>query len=124
VCALLQIGPDYPSNDAALRPKRPVSPTEIDTGDARRKELIREQIEAIIQPIVPPRDSPGERFLREERHVDTTVIADVLGRTEAIGWHPAVYFNKKGHPLHGQRLGCIVGIMSDPNAFDDVETAR
>jgi hypothetical protein len=30
----------------------------------------------------------------------------------------------KGHPLYGQRLGCIVGIMSDPYAFDDSETAR
>jgi hypothetical protein len=25
-----------------------------------------------------------------------------------------VYFNEPGHPLRGQRLGCIVGVMTDP----------
>ena len=32
----------------------------------------------------------------------------------AIGWHPAVYFNEPGHALHGRKLGCIVGVMTDP----------
>jgi hypothetical protein len=58
--------------------------------------------------------SPGERHLREERRIDTGQIADLLGSTHAIGWHPAVYFHEPGHPLHGQRLGCIVGVMTDP----------
>jgi hypothetical protein len=78
--------------------------------------------ERIIAGLVPVTGSPGERFLAIERKIDTDSIADVLGRTDAIGWHPAVYFNEPGdplrgipaHPLHGQRLGCIVGIMSDP----------
>jgi hypothetical protein len=48
------------------------------------------------------------------RHIDTYRIADVLERTDAIGWHPAVYFNHEGHELHGRKLGCIVGIMTDP----------
>jgi hypothetical protein len=28
--------------------------------------------------------------------------------------HPGVYFNAEGHPVHGRRLGCIIGIMTDP----------
>ena len=41
-------------------------------------------------------------------------IRDILERTDAIGWHPEVFFNEPGHPLHGQLLGCIVGVMTDP----------
>ena len=58
---------------------------------------------------------PRERYLSQDaRRIHTTAIADLLKRTDAIGWNPAVYFNEPGHPLHGQRLGCIVGIMTDP----------
>jgi hypothetical protein len=38
----------------------------------------------------------------------------VLERTDAIGWHPAVYFHEPGHELHGRCLWCIVAVMSDP----------
>jgi hypothetical protein len=63
--------------------------------------------------------TPGEVYLRDVRKIDVAAIADVLARTDAIGWHPAVYFNglsddRPPHPLHGQTLGCIVGIMTDP----------
>jgi hypothetical protein len=46
--------------------------------------------------------------------MDTDPIADVLERTDAVGWHPRVYFHQPDHPLHGRRLGCIIGIMTDP----------
>jgi hypothetical protein len=58
--------------------------------------------------------TPGERDLAKVRHIDVSAIRDVLQRTDAIGWHSAVYFNEPGHELHGQHLGCIVGIMTDP----------
>ena len=47
------------------------------------------------------------------------MIRRALETTAAVGWHPAVYFSQKDpdepfHELHGRRLGCIVGIMTDP----------
>jgi hypothetical protein len=61
---------------------------------------------------VPVRGTPGELYLREVRRIDCDLIADVLGRTDAIGWHPAVFFREDGHPLNGRSLGCIVGVMT------------
>src|SRR3984957_13927269 len=58
--------------------------------------------------------SPGETYFRDVRRIDTEAIADVLERIDAIGWHPAVYFNEPGHALHGRKLGCIIGVMTDP----------
>jgi hypothetical protein len=68
----------------------------------------------IVRETGPVRRSPGEQYLREIRQIDTDAIADVLERTDAIGWHPAVLFRKQGHALDGRRLGCIVGVMTDP----------
>ena len=68
----------------------------------------------IIREMRPVRGTRGERYLHEIRCIDTDPIADVLERSDAIGWHPAVYFNNRDHPLNGQRLGCIVGVMTDP----------
>ena len=69
---------------------------------------------AYIREMRPVRGTPGERYLGEIRRIDTDTIADVLERTDAIGWHPRVYFHEPGHPLHGQRLGCIISVMTDP----------
>ena len=84
---------------------------------------------AEMRPIV---GTPGEAYLRDIRKIDVAAIGefreiafleadgtwrkikDVLARTDTIGWHPAVYFNCPEHPLHGQKLGAIVGIMTDP----------
>jgi hypothetical protein len=67
----------------------------------------------IAAGLSPIRGSIGEAYLKEKRGIDTEAIADVLARVEAIGWHPSVYFNEEGHALHGRRLGCIVGTMTD-----------
>jgi Toprim domain/CHC2 zinc finger len=100
----------------APSPPPPTAP-ELEFQERRTRALVK----ACIREIVPVRGSPGERFLHVERKIDTEAISDVLERTNALGWHPSVYFNepeypKRGdppHPLHGQRLGAIIGIMSD-----------
>jgi hypothetical protein len=81
-----------------------------DDRDARALILAR-QIAFELRPIL---GSPGETYFRDVRRIDTEAIADVLERIDAIGWHPAVYFNEPGHALHGRKLGCIVGVMTDP----------
>jgi phage/plasmid primase-like uncharacterized protein len=103
--------------DDAQPPKRaPALRSKPVEGDA----FVRERIAAIIRELVPVRGTPGEAYLRETRKINTDAIGDVLERTDAIGWHPAVYFNEPGddepppNPLHGKRLGCMVGVMSDP----------
>ena len=68
---------------------------------------------------VPLRGTPGEAYLSETRRIDVDAIADLLEHVEAIGWHPSVFFNqpdstKPLHEFHGQRFGCIVGVMTDP----------
>jgi hypothetical protein len=52
-------------------------------------------------------------YFERLRKIDVAAIADVLKRTDAIGWHGSVYFKQSGHPLHGQRLGAIIGVMTD-----------
>jgi hypothetical protein len=71
-------------------------------------------IRRIVAGLTPVLGSLGERYLRQTRGIDTTAIADLLERTDAIGWDPSIYFNEPDHPLHGQKLGCIIGIMTDP----------
>jgi hypothetical protein len=68
----------------------------------------------ILKGLVPVLGTIGERYLRETRGIDVAAIEDMLAEPYAIGWHPGVYFNQPGHPLHGQRLGCIVAILTDP----------
>jgi len=75
---------------------------------------------AEIRPIIS--EPRAVAYLRDVRKIDVAAIEDVLSRTDAIGWHPSVYFNEpeypeRGdppHPLHGQKLGAIIGIMTDP----------
>jgi hypothetical protein len=82
--------------------------------ERRTESFVRDQIAAILHAIVPLKGTPGERYLREARDIDTAAIADMLERADAICWHPAVYFNQKGHELHGKRLGCLIGVLTDP----------
>jgi putative DNA primase/helicase len=78
--------------------------------EARRAKYIAQTV-AELQPII---GTPGERYLRETRRIDTSAIADVLKRTDAIGWHPSVLFREEGHALHDNRIGCIVAVLTDP----------
>jgi hypothetical protein len=98
---------------------------EEDPGEAARRArwwaFCRAVIEETVCGLTPVLGSPAEVFLRDERCIDTGLptIRRALETTAALGWHPAVYFSQKDpgepfHELHGRRLGCIVGIMTDP----------
>jgi hypothetical protein len=78
-----------------------------------------DSVRRYISGLVSIRGGPGEQYLRELPHqggrgIDVDAIADLLERTDAIGWHPAVFFHQEGHPLHKEHLGCIIGIFTDP----------
>jgi Toprim domain-containing protein/CHC2-type zinc finger protein len=98
--------------DATNEPAR-VRPTA--EPDAEEKDAFVERLIAdIVRKLVPVRRKPGEQYLSSVRKIDTGAIADVLERTDAIGWHPSVLFREQGHALDGRQLGCIVGVMTDP----------
>ena len=91
-------------------PRRPTQPSRDDDRIARVCACTRQ----IVSEIVPIVGTPGETYLRDVRRIDTSAIADVLERTDAIGWHPQVYFNEEGHALHDKRIGAIIAVMTDP----------
>ena len=76
--------------------------------------FVERLIADIVREIGPVHGTLGEQYFAEAREIDTHAIADVLERTDAIGWHPSVLFREPGHALDSQRLSCIVGVMTDP----------
>jgi hypothetical protein len=99
------------SEPAPSRPAPTATDAPRDDDRDARALMFARQTAFEMRPIL---GTPGERYLRDARKIVTSAIEDVLERTEAIGWHPAVYFNEPGHALHGRKLGCIVGVMTDP----------
>jgi hypothetical protein len=89
-------------------------PAKSPASDDERRARDLKSAKRIASEIRPLFSTDGERYLREKRCIDTTAVQDILARADAIGWHDAVYLNEPAHPLHGQRLGCIVGTMTDP----------
>jgi hypothetical protein len=88
---------------------------------ARKWAFLQEVVEETVFGLTPILGSPGETYLRDERCIDTSlpVIRRALETIAAVGWHPSVYFaqsdpNKPFHELHKRRLGCIVGVMTNP----------
>jgi hypothetical protein len=84
-----------------------------DAEDAAREAFIRRMVEKTVRGLVPIIGTPGEVYLRDERKIDTSAIADVLGSTAAIDWHPDCFFQEPGHRLDSHRLGAIVAVMTD-----------
>ena len=82
--------------------------------DYWRTDFVRSQIVKIVSELTPIIGTPGETYLRQRCGLDTTAILDMLERTDAIGWHSQVWFGDKSHPLHDQKLGAIIGVMTDP----------
>ena len=78
-----------------------------------RKESSAAKIVARLQPIA---GTPGETYLRDVRKIDVShwAIKRALEDVDALGWCERVYFREEGHELHGQWLGAIIGILTDP----------
>jgi DNA primase len=99
------------------KPREPERKPSLSPEEERLRDL--KSAARMVSQIVPVAGTAGEQYLRDIRKIDTSVIGDVLERTDAIGWHPAVYFNqpdpaKEHHELHGQRFGAIIAILTDP----------
>jgi hypothetical protein len=104
---------EYLTGERAPEPSRPApAATDAPRDDDRdaRALILARQIAFELRPIL---GSPGETCLRDARKIKTHAIEDVLELIDAIGWHPAVYFNEPGHALHGRKLGAIISVMTD-----------
>ncbi len=85
---------------------------------------IAANIVAEMRPLIS--EPRAVAYLRDARKIDVAAIEDVLKRTDALGWHGSLYFNEPHypepddppHPLHGQKLGAIIGIMTDAVTAD------
>jgi Toprim domain/CHC2 zinc finger len=102
--------------DATQAPQaRPrITPRAAGPEDKESDAIVTRLVAEIVREMVPVRSTPAEEYLRETRKIDTFAIADMIERTDAIGWHPSVLFRDKDHPLDSRRLGCIVSVMTDP----------
>jgi hypothetical protein len=81
--------------------------------DAALAAFVRRMVDKTIRGLAPLIGTPGEAYLRDVRKINTAAIADVLGSTAAIGWHPECFFREDGHRLDQRNLGCIVAVMTD-----------
>jgi hypothetical protein len=107
-------GPSAPRERPARRVATPKSEDE-----ERREAFGRRERAAIVSELEPVFGSRGESYFRETRRIDVDAVADVLERTDAIGWRSWLRFDqpdpaKPFHERHRKYFGCIVGVMTDP----------
>ena len=102
------------NNKTAPTTRRP-RPEELATkaAEQKRQQFIEATAAEIIAGIVPVRGTLAERYLGDQRRIDVEKLRDILERTDAIGFHNAVYLKEPGHPLHGQFLPAIIAIQTD-----------
>lgn len=100
----------------------PSHPSAKPTTDSAKRDL--DWAARYVREMVPVARSPvAMAYLEVVRKMTGAAVrlADVLERDDEIGWHSAVYLNEPGepergippHPLHGQKLGAIIGVMTD-----------
>jgi Toprim domain/CHC2 zinc finger len=117
--------------DAGTPNRRQPTPAEIAAREARETKRRREEAQEaarnassaakIIARLQPVAGTPGETYLRDVRKIDVSrpAIRRVLEGVEALGWCERTCFwqpdpNKPLHEFHGQWLGAIIGILTDP----------
>ena len=91
----------------------PAAPDALRDDDRDARALMfAKQIASKMRPIL---GTPGERYLRDVRKIDTSAIEDVLERTDAVGWHPCILLHeRRATRSHGRGLGAIIAVMTDP----------
>jgi hypothetical protein len=101
--------------EIAAREAREAERRQAEAEERKRGEASAAKIVARLQPIA---GTPGETYLRDVRKIDVSHLAirRVLEDVETLGWCERICFKQEGHELHGQRLGAIIGILTDPVA--------
>jgi hypothetical protein len=119
------------SEDAGTSARRHTTPDENKARDERGADEQRVAAEEkarndgsaakILVRLQPVAGTPGETYLREVRRIDVThwAIRRALTDVETLGWSERTYFRQEDpgkmlHEFHGQQLGAIIGILTDP----------
>jgi hypothetical protein len=75
----------------------------------------------ILARLQPVAGTLGETYLRDVRKIDVShwAIKRALMDVETLGWSERTYVKELGpqkplHPYHGQHLGAIIAILTDP----------
>jgi putative DNA primase/helicase len=117
--------------DAGTTNRRQPTPEEIRARETREAERRQAQAEEqarnagsaarIVASLQPVAGTPGEAYLRDTRKIDIDhwAVRRALEDVETLGWCERTFFrqpdpSKPGHELHGQWLGAIVAILTDP----------
>ena len=112
-------------SDANRRPRRSRRERrEKRNGDERRPKSGRARNERgakIVARLQPVAGTPGETYLRDVRKIDVShwAIRRALEDVDTLGWCERACFRQPdpqepGHELHGQWLGAIIAILTDP----------
>jgi CHC2 zinc finger/Toprim domain len=101
------------AEENAARMAREAERRRAEAEEQKRNESSAARTVAQLQPVA---GTPGEAFLRDVRKIDVShwAIRRALENVDTLGWCERVYFKQDGHELHGQWLGAIVGILTDP----------
>jgi hypothetical protein len=91
----------------------PGSPAITAERDAVFKRAMAARIIRETQPLI---GTLAEVYLgdSERRAIDCDAIVDVLRDSQALRWHPRLRFSAPGHPRHGEHLGALVAVMTNP----------
>ena len=84
--------------------------------EAEEQQRNASSVAKILAQLQPVAGTPGETYLRDVRCIDVNhwAIRRALEDVDTIGWCQRVYFREEGHELHGQWLGALVAILTDP----------
>jgi hypothetical protein len=95
------------------REKREAERRRAEAEEQARNESSAARIVDCLQPII---GTPGEAYLRDVRKIDVShwAIRRTLESVETLGWCERTFFRQPGHKLHGQWLGAIIAILTDP----------
>jgi Toprim domain len=109
-------------DEIAARATREAERKRAEAEERARNNSSAAKIIASLQPVI---GTPGEPYLRDVRKIDVShwAIKQALESIDAIGWCERTYVKqpdptKPLHPHHGQHLGAIIGILTDPVTGD------
>ena len=88
--------------------------------EAEEQQRNASSVAKIIAQLQPLAGTPGETYLRDVRKIDVNhwAVRRALEDVDTLGWCERVYFREEGHELHGQWLGAIVAILTDPTTAE------
>jgi CHC2 zinc finger/Toprim domain len=105
------------AEENAARMAREAERRRAEAEEQKRNESSVARILARLQPVL---GTPGETYLRDVRLIDVNhwAIRRALEDVGTLGWCERTYFKQEGHELHGQWLGAIVAILTDPSTAE------